>query len=105
SNYEKAFRRWEESTTGIDGSTPPVFIVVCNNTNVSKLVYDYIAGWEKPLSRGTRELTEETTIVVPGHLASFSNELNGGGSARPNTILVDSQQLESGEGMSDDFKK
>ena len=36
-NYEKAFHRWEESTAGIDGSTPPVFIVVCNNTNVSKL--------------------------------------------------------------------
>ena len=31
------------------GITPPVFIVVCNNTNVSKLVFDYIAGWEKPL--------------------------------------------------------
>ena len=29
-----------------NGSTPPVFIVVCNNTNVSKLVFDYIAGYE-----------------------------------------------------------
>jgi type III restriction enzyme len=26
---------------------PPVFIVVCNNTNVSKLVFDFIGGWEK----------------------------------------------------------
>ena len=31
--------------------------------------------------------------------------MNGAWSARPNTILVDSQQLESGEGMSSDFKK
>jgi type III restriction enzyme len=29
----------------------------------------------------------------------------GGWLHRPNTILVDSQQLESGESMSDDFKK
>ncbi|MEZ4568896.1 MAG: hypothetical protein R2849_00895 [Thermomicrobiales bacterium] len=40
------------------GLTPPVFIVVCNNTNVSKLVYDYIAGWE-------RETPDGSTVVVP----------------------------------------
>ena len=34
------------------GLTPPVFIVVCNNTNVSKLVFDYIAGWTKTLADG-----------------------------------------------------
>ena len=34
-----------------DGTTPPVFIVVCNNTNVSKLVFDYIAGCEKTAPR------------------------------------------------------
>ena len=27
--------------------TPPVFIVVCSNTASRKLVYDWIAGWEK----------------------------------------------------------
>jgi len=41
-NYQKAFERWDDA--GADGSTPPVFIVVCNNTNVSKLVYDYVSG-------------------------------------------------------------
>lgn len=98
-NYEKYYRLWEKNKEArARGQTPPVFIVVCNNTNVSKLVFDYIAGWEKTLNDGT-------TIVVPGHLPLFSNESNGGWSARPNTILVDSQQLESGEGMSDDFKK
>ena len=30
---------------------------------------------------------------------------NGGWRQRPNTILVDRRQLESGESMSDDFKK
>ena len=47
--------------------TPPVFIVVCNNTNVSKLVFDYIAGWEKPLGDGP-------TVAVPGKLRLFSND-------------------------------
>jgi type III restriction enzyme len=99
SNYERFYKGWaENSGAQAAGMTPPVFIVVCNNTNVSKLVYDYIAGWEKPLPEGA-------SIVVPGALQLFSNEHNGGWSPRPNTILIDSQQLESGEGMSDDFKK
>ena len=34
------------------GLTPPVFIVVCNNTNVSKLVFNYISGWERTLPDG-----------------------------------------------------
>jgi type III restriction enzyme len=96
-NYEKAFRRWEDSVTQLDGSTPPVFIVVCNNTNVSKLVFDYIAGWEKTLPDGS-------TVVVPGKLELFSNEQGGRWSARPNTILVDSTQLEAGDAMSTEFK-
>ncbi len=38
-HYNEAFERWER---GEGGETPPVFIVVCNNTNVSKLVFDWI---------------------------------------------------------------
>ena len=98
-NYEKAFRRWEESSSSIDGSTPPVFIVVCNNTNVSKLVFDYIAGWEKPLPG-----EGGGTVVVPGKLDLFSNAEGNRWSARPKTILVDSTQLDSGEAMSAEFK-
>jgi type III restriction enzyme len=75
-----------------------VFIVVCNNTNVSKLVFDYIAGWEKELPDGTK-------IAVPGKLPLFSNVEQNQFTHRPNTILVDSEQLESGESMSDEFKK
>ena len=98
-NYEKYYRLWEKNEEAKDkGLTPPVFIVVCNNTNVSKLVFDYVAGWEKTLS-------DESTLVVPGQLTIFSNEENGRWSARPNTVLIDSEQLESGEAMSSDFKK
>jgi type III restriction enzyme len=98
-NYQKSYRLWEQNAEArARGLTPPVFIVVCNNTNVSKLVFDYVAGWEKKIS-------ESESIVVPGRLGIFSNEQNGGWSARPNTILIDSTQLESGEAMSDEFKK
>jgi type III restriction enzyme len=92
-NYEEAYRKWEKRGAG----TPPVFIIVCNNTSVSKLVYDYIAGWEKPLGDGE-------AVVVPGELALLSNEEDGAFRHRPRTILIDSQQLESGEAMSAEFK-
>jgi type III restriction enzyme len=99
SNYENYFRLWEGSAEAqAKGLTPPVFIVVCNNTNVSKLVFDYIAGWEKTLPDGS-------TVPVPGELPLFSNVEDGRWSPRPKTILVDSEQLESGEAMSADFKK
>lgn len=98
-NYEKCYRQWEQNEqAGAEGTTPPVFIVVCNNTNVSKLVYDHVGGWEDTLPDGTK-------ILVPGKLAIFNNEENGAWRSRPNTILVDSEQLESGEAMSSDFKK
>jgi len=98
-NYEKYYYQWEQNTEArAKGMTPPVFIVVCNNTNVSKLVFDYISGWEKSLPDGS-------TIIVPGKMPVFSNERDGVWSNRPNTILIDSEQLESGEAMSKEFKK
>jgi type III restriction enzyme len=99
SNYEKYYRLWEQNAEArAKGITPPVFIVVCNNCNVSKMVFDYIAGWEKQIA--------EATVVQAGQLPIFRNDdKHGGWLHRPNTILVDSAQLESGEGMSDEFKK
>jgi len=98
-NYKLYFKLWEENTEArLRGQAPPVFIVVCNNTNVSKLVFDYVAGWEKTVGDGT-------TVLVPGKLALFSNVEGERWHPRPNTILVDSEQLESGEAMSDEFRK
>jgi len=94
-HYKDAFERWERQEAG---ETPPVFIVVCNNTNVSKLVFDWIAGWEK-------QIADETRVQV-GALDLFRNDDgHGGWLSRPNTILVDSQQLESGGAMNTDFKQ
>jgi type III restriction enzyme len=98
-NYKKYYALWEKNVEArAKGITPPVFIVVCNNTNVSKLVFDWIGGWEKQIG--------DKTIAQAGNLDIFRNDDGRGGwLQRPNTILVDSRQLESGEGMSADFKK
>ena len=96
-NYRKSHEQWEKGPAQ-RGAPPPVFIVVCNNTRVSKTVYDYISGWEKPVA-------EEQTVLVPGELPLFSNVKDGQWLKRPVSILIDSAQLESGETMSDDFKK
>ena len=99
SNYEKYYQLWEQSLDAdARGQTPPVFIVVCNNTNVSRLVYNYVAGWEK-------KLDGENSVLVPGKFNLFSNVRDDLWLARPNTILVDSEQLESGEAMSEEFKR
>ena len=108
-NYEKYQEAWTRAAEERgEGSrlTPPVFIVVCNNTNVSKLVFDWIAGWEQEVGEGD----ERRTVVAPGNLALFSNVERGPSGEnrwtdRPNTILIDSSQLESGEAMSAEFKR
>jgi type III restriction enzyme len=98
-HYGQAFARWQSNAEAqARGLTPPVFVVVCANTNISKLVFDYVAGWEKPLGNGR-------TARVPGQLPLFSNVDGERWRDRPNTMLIDSRQLESGEGMSPEFKK
>ena len=91
-NYAKTFAVWEKADIGF----PPVFIIVCNNTLVSKVVCEYVAGYRHPKGDGR---------WVGGKLKLFSNVENGAPLARPRTLLVDSRQLESGEGLRDDFKK
>lgn len=94
-NYEGAYQQWMKDPGDL---TPPVMIVVCNNTSVSKRVYDWIAGWEKKDNDGG-------TVVVPGNLPIFNNEVNGAWGEKLNTLIVDSKQLESGEALKSAFKK
>jgi len=99
-SYEKAFRQWEGSDAAKDGEPPPVFIVVCSNTTVSKMIYEYIAGWTKFVGP-----VDEEEVPVPGRLDLFSNvDSRGLWLARPRTILVDSLQLESGDALSKAFR-
>ncbi|WP_344068108.1 BPTD_3080 family restriction endonuclease [Nostocoides vanveenii] len=96
-SYEKAYDHWEKVLKP-HGETPPVFIVVCPNTVVSKLVYDWIGG---------EAIIEDGQVIAhrPGNLTLFNNVVDGQPLARPYSILVDSAQLESGEALQDDFKK
>ncbi len=94
-HYEKTYNLWREA--GV--SAPPCFIVVCNNTSTSKLVYDYISGFE-------RQEEDGSTVTVPGRLALFRNyDEHGNPLARPRTLLIDSEQLESGEALDVNFRK
>jgi type III restriction enzyme len=92
-HYEKTFELWREA--GVD--VPPCFILVCNNTSTSKLVYDYIAGFEREQDDGSARFEQ-------GRLALFRNfDEHGNPYPRPRTLLIDSEQLESGEGLDKTF--
>ncbi len=93
-DYERSHVEWDAAGMG----TPPVFIVVCSNTATSKLVSDWIAGWQKELGNGDQ-------VVVPGNLPLFSNEEDGRFRDRPNTLLVDSAQLDRGDALDPAFRK
>jgi type III restriction enzyme len=93
-HYEKTYKLWEDAGIRV----PPCFIVVCNNTSTSKLVYDYISGFN-------RENEDGSTTLENGRLALFRNfDDHGNPFPRPNTLLIDSEQLESGEGLDDNFR-
>ena len=88
-DYEGRYNEWMSK----GAETPPVFIVVANNTATSKLIYDWIAGWcDNP-----DEADETKQRWKTGNLALFRNVENGKPIDRPRTILIDSAQLDSGE--------
>lgn len=93
-HYDKTFALWQGA--GIE--VPPCFIVVCSNTSISKLVYDYISGFERENEDGSRTLEQ-------GRLPLFRNfDEHGKPLARPRTLLIDSEQLESGEALDPGFR-
>lgn len=93
-HYQKTFELWQRAGIRV----PPCFIVVCNNTATSKLIHDYISGFQRQNEDGTSSL-------VPGRLPLFRNhDEHGNPLGRPATILVDSEQLESGEALDDNFR-
>jgi type III restriction enzyme len=94
-HYQKTFALWQQEKIGV----PPVFIVVCNNTSTSKLVHDYISGFYR-LGED-----EKTPVHHAGRLELFRNyDESGNRFPRPRTLLIDSEQLESGEALDKDFR-
>jgi type III restriction enzyme len=93
-HYKKTYDLW----TAAGLSVPPCFIVVCNNTSTSKLVYDYISGFH-------RDNEDGSTTLENGRLELFRNfDEHGNPLVRPRTLLIDSEQLESGEALDSNFR-
>src|SRR6266496_2113834 len=93
-HYKKTFELWRDF--GIQ--VPPCFIIVCNNTSTSKLVYDFISGFHRKNEDGS-------TTLENGRLALFRNfDEHGNPFARPNTLLIDSEQLEAGDALDSNFR-
>jgi type III restriction enzyme len=93
-HYEKTFEGWQKARIRV----PPCFIIVCSNTAVSKLVYDYVSGFLRDNGDGTCAL-EHGRLKLFRNFDDFGNPL-----ARPNTLLIDSEQLESGEALDSNFR-
>ena len=93
-HYARTFELWQDA--GIE--VPPCFIIVCNNTSTSKLVYDFVSGFQ-------RENEDGSTTLEQGRLALFRNfDEHGNPLARPRTLLIDSEQLESGQALDKNFR-
>jgi type III restriction enzyme len=95
-HYEKTYKLWQDAGTKV----PPCFIIVCQNTSISKLVYDFVSGFQRANEDGS-------TTLENGRLALFRNfdETTGNPLPRPNTLLIDSEQLEAGDALDDNFRK
>ena len=93
-HYAETFELWRKENVEV----PPCFIIVCNNTATSKLVYDFISGFQ-------RENEDGSTTLEQGRLALFRNfDEHGNPLARPRTLLIDSDQLESGQALDQNFR-
>jgi type III restriction enzyme len=98
-NYEKKYYQpYLDNKKNNQNVMPPVMIVVCNNTAVSELVYRWIAGYEHETMSGQIKIEK-------GNLEIFRNEDGVQFYDRPNTLIIDSAQLDSGEKINEEFKK
>jgi type III restriction enzyme len=92
-HYEKTFNLWAEA--GLD--SPPCFIIICNNTASSKLVFDYVSGFKRTNTNGCERFEN-------GRFPLFRNFAEDGSPLpRPRTLLIDSRELESGDKLDDAF--
>ena len=78
---------------------PPCFIVVCKNTAISKLVYDFISGFQRRERGRHDDARERPPRAVPQFRRARATRL-----PRPNTLLIDSEQLEAGDALDDNFR-
>ena len=85
--WEKGLEEWQNSGSQL---RPPVFIIVCKNTRIAKVVYEWFAEDKAPLG------------IPSANIAGFRNS-NG----KINTIRVDSKvvhETDTGEAKSDESR-
>ncbi|MCR5888351.1 DEAD/DEAH box helicase family protein [Hymenobacter sp. J193] len=94
-HYEKEFHR-----LGGLFSTPPVLILVCNNTNVSSEVFKYIAGYETATADGE-------PLIMPGQFELLTNFDRHTRLPRqkPPTLIIDSSALDNSDQVDEQFKR
>jgi len=96
--YDSGMRQAGEAAKNLY-TAPPVFIVVCNNTTVSKEVFKHIAGYETVDADGNK-------IYVDGVFPIFSNYANGIPKNVLPSLLIDSSALDDASNTIDDeFKR
>jgi type III restriction enzyme len=83
-HYDKTYDLWKEGGIHV----PPCFIVVCNNTSTSKLVYDYISGFH-------RENEDGSTIHVNFNTSKTSRWETDARRCHINWVILDSRVAES----------
>lgn len=90
-HYKDTYAAWQAEYMDVS----PCFIIVCNNTATSKLIYDYVSGY-----------VDTAGQFHNGRFELFRNfDENGNALSHSRTLLIDSEQLESGEKLPDDFRK
>lgn len=90
-HYKDTYAAWQTERMDV----APCFIIVCNNTATSKLIYDYVSGY-----------VDTAGQFHNGRFELFRNfDENGNALSHSRTLLIDSEQLESGEKLPDDFRK
>ena len=93
-HYAKTYELWKQA--GMKAS--PCFIIVCQNTSISKLIYDYVSGFVRDNDDGSTSL-ENGRLELFRNFDGYGNQLG-----RPCTLLIDSRQLESGEALDKNFR-
>ena len=94
-HYKEDYERMRKAKIRV----PPCFIIVCNNITTSKLVYDYVSGFHRNNEDGS-------TTLENGRLELFRNfDDYGNPYPRPRSLLINSQELESGEALDRNFRK
>jgi type III restriction enzyme len=94
-HYAKTFELWDQKGVRV----PPCFIIVCQNTSISKLIYEFVSGFQRKNEDGS-------TTLENGRLALFRNfDEHGNPLPRPTTLLIDSEQLEAGDALDTNFRE